>query len=240
MLNSFRIATFVIALIIPISSLAVDVESVEGIPGNSIIPLQESVVILIKWVVNIDGRETEIKVNSEFTLKNTSDKSINLSMGYPFDDVTNIYGKSIDGLDGFKIVVNDQELSSVKKKTTDNEDISLRVYDNLYTWNVEFKPKEVKIIELRYIMRWSLPDFRTEDRELLYITKAASSWKGNIQQADFYIHLSNRVSKDLKDNYLHISSSHEDYKIKDYKVIEYHFKNWEPTENISIGFFETD
>lgn len=211
------------------------------IPGNTIIPIQENNVRLIKEIIKIRDDE----VNGLFTFKNTAKQQAIVQMGFPFtqDTEPSLIRKDIGEIEDinkkFVVRINGKELEVSKKKI--NESIRLGIgskYEYMYVWSVNFKPKEEKVVECIYGIRWATDITYPSGSSFTFITKPGALWKNNIEQAEFYIKLDDHVSKLLRQKKIELEIKPKGYKITGYKTIEWHFTNWKPTEDISITIWE--
>lgn len=208
--------------------------AIQLIPGNTVIPVQQDDIRLIKEVVNVENAST---VNAVFAFENTTQKEVNLQMGFPFTrDTEPTIEYKVGSVDkNFVIKIDGKESPTTKKNVTEN--IKLKIgseYDFMYVWLITFRPKEKKIIECRYNVQWS--DDLGLSGSFVYITKTGALWKGTIKEANFYIELDDVLYRWLNSNEYSFEISPKGYKINN-KIIEWYFRNWEPRENISIRYY---
>lgn len=211
------------------------------IPGNTIIPIQENHVRLIKETIKIK----DDVVNGLFTFKNTDEQEATVQMGFPFTQDTEppLIRKDVIEVEAinkiFVVRINGKELEVSKKKISENIRSGIgSKYEYMYVWSVNFKPKEEKVVECIYGIRWATDITYPSGSSFTFITKTGALWKNSIEQAEFYIKLDDHVSKLLRQKKIELEIKPKGYKITGYKTIEWHFTNWKPTEDISITIWE--
>lgn len=197
--------------------------AIEETPGNTVIPVQHHEIRLLKEVVTVKGQQ----VIAVFTYENLSTLKISLQMGFPLikGSVSNNFIVLIDG----------KESQITKKNATEN--VRLKIggeYEFMYIWSVDFEPKEKKIIECRYPVQWG--DDLGLSGSFSYIAKTGALWKGSIEQANISVELDKETSRKLHSKEYAFSISPIGYKIKRKKIIEWHFSNWTPKEDILISY----
>jgi hypothetical protein len=168
---------------------------------------------------NIYGVETLAHVSATFVFVNTGEK-VSLKMGFPFGlakmrgfNTPNVQNVSVE-MDGKKITTN--------FLTTENNE-----YDPWVYFNTEFKANETKTLKVTY-------DALPAGGYFLYVLKTGALWKGPIGELNI----------DLKFPYSAtypnvLSVTPGGYTIKGNDII-YHFKNYEPDENIIVKFLPYD
>jgi len=236
------IAVFILVLSFHYASA--DVVDVLEVPGNTIIPIQQNDVRMLKEVVEV--KKTGI-VDAIFTLENTTNKNISFSIGFPFKNkqepsssrniefgATNIEGEFIAKIDGKEVTVKEKMNKYITKHRTK--------YNYMYIWPITFKPKEKKIVECFYPVLWSfvVGDMNSVIvRQFTYITKTGALWKGTIGQADFYVEIDKGIPTEwIKQKKVRLDIKPKGYKIINYRTVEWHFRNWKPTEDISITIWQ--
>jgi hypothetical protein len=207
------------------------------IPGNTVIPIQQHDIKLIKEITKVEDNVVE----AIFTFENASEKEINIQMGFPFNkDKEPLLKHKVGGKvgtieDNFVVKVEGKELLITKENITKN--VKARIgseYDFMYTWTITFKPEERKIVECTYNVQWATDVTYPSGSSFTYITKTGALWKDTIGEAEFYIKLDSYISKLLKQKRIELAIKPNGYKIIDYQTIKWHFTNWEPLEDISI------
>lgn len=199
------------------------------LPGNTVFPVEQNDIRMVKEVVTVDDDE----VKAVFTFENTTSKSISVKMGFPFKDESDLnyepHGKF------FRVFIGGNEVPSSKKKATQN--IKLIIGDNYssyYTWDLNFAPFERKTVDCIYSADWACdPQPHPACTHFTYITKTGSLWKDKIHEADFYITLPRGYGDDINSKRLVIEITPPAHK-KTGDLLEWHFKEWKPTQDISI------
>lgn len=221
-------------------------------PGNTVIPVKQNKVRMVKETVKITPDNfVKYKVDAVFSFENTTDRTIHFYMGFPFTD--NIRGDA----DVFISYVDGKEVSVTKKSV--NKVMKSRIkskfgtgyyyqYDYMYTWPITFKPHEKKINECVYFIQWL--DDRGLSGYITYITKTGALWEGTIEQADFSIEIPYEY---FNSKVYTLNMSPKGYTVSSktvgvtligigeglpYKKVEWHFQNWKPTEDIHLEFYK--
>jgi len=213
------------------------------IPGNSIIPLEQVEIRLVEETIKVDDEKAFVSM----TFENLSDKEILLKVGFPFSKATELperdsWGKIIKKkivvkVDGKEIpIVQIATPEDVKKKL--GYDYTGREFDYVYSWQIIFKPKEKKTISCIYYIQWAASVYTPDGDSFTYITKPGALWNGTIKKADFSIELDKFLSSYLKQKVVRLEVEPKGYKVIDNKIVEWHFTNWEPTEDLSITVWE--
>ena len=115
-------------------------------PGDTVIPVQQNNVKMVKETVKITPDwNDKYKVDAVFTFENTTGKTIHFDIGFPFEN--GIRGAA----DAFISYIDRTEVPVTKKSV--NKVIKSRMkakigtglyykYDYMYTWPISFKPHE--------------------------------------------------------------------------------------------------
>ena len=249
-LKSWSTLLSVLVLLLTFNYAYADVVEITEVPGNTVIPIRQNDIRMLKEVVKVNATGM---VDALFTLENTTDKDISILMGFPFRNgqepsssqniefgATNAEGEFVAKINGEKTTV---------KKETINKYTKLKIYteyDFMYAWRITFKPKEKKTVECLYPVLWSFarkinPPRKEfiDTREFTYITKTGALWQGTIGQADFYIDIDSGIPTEwIARKKIRLDIKPKGYKIMNYRTVEWHFKNWKPTVNISITILQ--
>lgn len=199
------------------------------IQGNTIVPLQKQNVRLLSEEVRVSNVG---KITANFILENLSNAAFTMSVGFPFRS---------SGPKNFKVYVQEQPVDVSKRLMGGKGEISIKdkysgfTYE-MFNWNIHFDPSERKTIRLEYAGQWGSVLAEETAMHFVYVTKTGSLWPGNIEKSDFYIALDKDAEQMLnnKRNNLKLFAFPQSYKING-NQLEWHFRNWEPTENISIA-----
>ena len=138
--------------------------SVEEIPGNTVIPIDQSEIRLFKEKVTIiptekgtviNNNDNAFDVTAVFHFENTSSKRVAIRMGFPFTKYTEpprrtFLGEKKAGVfthydKSFVAKVNGKEAVVERKNVAEN--IKLKIgaeYDHAFVWEVVFEPHEKK------------------------------------------------------------------------------------------------
>ncbi len=226
-----------IMMVVP--SLAVNNAFADGVavmevPGNTVIPIQQDEVRMVKEVVRVNEED---EVTATFTFENRTPKDISFRMGFPFtegtDPIAVPYG--VPGSGKFEVRINGKQVEYHKKPVSINAKLKIGAeYVSMYAWQISFKPHEKKTVECIYTASWNCDVGPYPScRHFTYITKTGALWNGTIGQADFYVTLSNDYIKNARAGKLDFKIEPADYKIAG-NTVEWHFRDWKPTEDISI------
>ena len=221
-------------------------------PGNTVIPILQRHVRMVRETVNITPDDfVKYKVDAVFLFENTTGRTIHFDMGFPF--TYHIRGSAdafISYVDGNEVPVTKKSVNKVMKSR-----IKAKIgtglyykYDYMYTWPITFKPHEKKIVECIYYVQWL--DDRGSGGYLTYVTKTGALWEGTIGQADFSIEIpieyfdSKVYCFTISPQGFTVSSTPVDVNIigigegLPYKKVEWHFRNWKPTQNIHLDYYK--
>lgn len=150
--------------------------------------VEEHVVITGKSLSNgpygISTSDGEFLVTCDFTFKNTSDKPVKVTMGFPFDveeeEIPVVRPKGRTGKLGsalvydFKTIVRGKEIP-VRTNITTQKKIGYEQKAYTYLWDVDFAPQEVVKISHSYVTGVSVSvGGRTE---VFYRLKTGATWK---------------------------------------------------------------
>jgi hypothetical protein len=190
---------------------------------NSIVLQKESLTIQFvpgkQAKNNIYGVETLARVSATFIFVNTG-KKVSLEMGFPFGlakmrgfNTPNVQNVSVE-MDGEKITTNFLTAESSE-------------YDPWVYFNTEFKANETKTLKVTY-------DAMPAGGYFLYVLKTGALWKGPIGELNIDLKFPYR---EAYPNVLSVTPG--GYTVKGNDII-YHFKNYEPDENIIVKFLPYD
>ncbi len=197
--------------------------------GSIVIPLQENHSIkILKQVVKVLPDYT---VKAVYTFENSSKDPVTLKMGVPSNN------KMLDSQGACSVFitkVNGKKVHVSSEKTPQN--IKAKIGSDfgwINTWTVNFKPKERKIVKCNYMCSNLIKEAEFIKGEpnlasgyIDYITKPGILWGSPIIKADIYIDVTGYTGE------LSVVKP-KGYKGNRFKV-EWHFRNWKPTENIHI------
>lgn len=223
--------------------------------GYTAFPVKQHDIQMISEVVKITPSQANwknypfMKTEATFVFKNTSNKKLRLKMGFPFGENTHCVP--------FTTTINGQKVK-VSKIHTRNLETKINIKYS-YTWFVTFNPYEQKTVQNIYFCHAIEYPHRIIDFYVNYITKTGSFWKGPIKRADFYVAIPPKnvtpiVYQALSQRPTESTQKCQNYKEDEvewevcrtikpagYKIvkgyIEWHFKNWEPTEDILVAIW---
>jgi len=247
-----------LAILLLVNNAFANGMAVSEIPGNSVIPIEQSEIRLLKEKVTIiptkkgtiiDNSDSAFDVTAIFLFENTSSKKVAIQMGFPFTKDTEpprrtFLGEKKAGVfthfeKNFVVKINGKE-TKVEKKSV-GENIKLKIgtqYDHAFVWEVTFNPREKKEVRCFYDIEWDAPDPRDLSRSFRYITKTGALWKNNIKEASFYIKLGKYMADEIARKETELEIKPKGYKLTDNRVIEWTFKNWKPKEDIEIRVWD--
>ena len=214
--------------------------------GYTAFPVKQHDIQMISEVVKITPSMPDwknypfmpMKTEATFVFKNTSDKKIKLEMGFPFNEENHCVPFTTT-INGQKVKVSEIHTKKLEPK------INIKYS---YKWSITFKPYEQKIVQNIYYCNAIDLSQGNSEYYVNYITKTGSFWKGPIKRADFYVAIPpksvtpidyqaflQKLSKSPRkcDNYRCRTIQPIGYQIKN-GFIEWHFRNWKPTENILV------
>ncbi len=204
-------------------------EGLPEVPGNIIVPLSKSNIKLSNLMIDVDDGYI---VKSKFELNNASEKKEQIVVGFP---LKNHYLYRYLEPQYFRVKTNNKSLTySVKRSDEYNMPNISDKYDYLYVWHVTINPKNKIIIECTYEMNWHVDDPGVNRAHFTFHLKDASLWKGLIDKANIKINLPRDDSDLLNRGKINIGIEPTGYYMDNNQSIEWHFKNWEPKNNILI------
>jgi hypothetical protein len=103
---------------------------------------------------------------------------------------------------------------------------------HMYVWDTSFAPHEKKEVKVEYYGGWGNA-LTPSVNYFIYVTETGALWSGTIGKADIYLKLSNDFMKMLKYSRMKLRAALSGYIFKS-DQLEWHFKNWKPTENIGV------
>ena len=232
----FRITVVIMIVVLNTIYAYADGVMVIEVPGGTVIPAQQNEIRMLKEIVKV-GYE---KVDAIFTFSNTTNKQIRLNMGFPVEeDNEPLY--FIAKVDGKEITARQKDI--YKKISKNIKALKIKSpysnYNSMYVWPIVFKPMEKKVVKCTYRVQWyGDPAQPKLVGRFDYVTKTGALWKGNIKRADFYIDIQGVRPIDIKNKRVNLKINPKGYKIINYRTVEWHFRNWKPTEDISITIWQ--
>jgi len=202
---------FFIIICLIFASHAYSFEGSDNAPmyGNSIFPLTDVDVKLstIKVLMIKKENDTASKITAEYVLENKSKKELKFEVAFPVE--SNCLGCTAMP-DDFKVSVNNGTIKTFTSKIMnkdfytgirkalgikDKADVK-KIYEiPLIVWEVSIKPKEKKIIIIRYTTEW-IGDSGGES--FIYRLGALYLWKGKINKAYFSLELTKDLIVNIK------------------------------------------
>ena len=158
-------------------------------------------------------------------------------MGFPFakgtDPLAVPYG--VPGSGKFYVTINGELIEFNKMPVSTNTTLKIGAeYAFMYVWPISFQPNEKKTVECIYTASWYCDVGPYPScTHFTYITKTGALWNDTIDQADFYVTLSDYDIENYEAGKIDFSIEPPNYKIVG-NTVEWHFSNWEPTQDISI------
>jgi len=240
-------------LLLNSTSVFADSANVGG-TGNTVKMLNNEDVQMVSEVINLTvGSEPKISdvygevfggyinVEVEYLFKNTSDKAVNVQMGFPeecggscYMDDPQFANEFLGQYENYKLLNfkafdSDHEYSVTMKQGEEDDYGSGK---NWYTYEVNFAPGEEQTITNSY---WIAPySYKSGSRWFKYILETGASWKGVIESVDVYLNFEGDMT-------VYDAISLEPFGFKYGAMagnISWHFDNIEPGEmdNIAISY----
>jgi len=212
-----------------------------GSPGYLIVPLNESDIRLSKVTVNVksvvvshQGSQVPVPlVTSQFTLSNPSKRQVNLNVGFPMTYNTMMFFETEDYAKDLTFTVDGTKITPMKKNADSDDEARIgSKYHYYYAWPVTFKPGEEKIITCTYFAEWAYDQL---GGLFTFIAQPGSLWRGKIDRADFSFEMNEATTRQYNDDDYSSEIAPRGYTVKN-NVIEWHFSNWLPTQDITISF----
>lgn len=187
-------------------------------------------------------------VKGEYWLVNSTEKKIELKVGYPINTIfksqnnRNRADIEFDSLYQLSVYINNTLIE--KKKTDSVPSISTWKKDNWYIWNMQILPKDTTLVTLYFIVRTdntivSKGYTRNHPNGFMYILETGSIWKQPIENGKIIVELKDDISlKSIKgiapDSIFNVD--------KERKIFYYEFNNLSPTSlnNIIITYNKRD
>jgi hypothetical protein len=212
-----------------------------GSPGYLIVPLNESDIMLSKVIVNVksvvvshQGSQIPVPlVTSQFTLSNPSKRQVNLNVGFPMTHNTGMFFETEDYANERTFTVDGTKITPVKKEAGGVDETRIgSKYHYYYAWPMTFKPGEEKLVTCTYYAEWAYDLF---GGFFSFIVQPGSLWSEKIDQAEFSFEMSEATYRYYKDDDHSFEIAPRGYTVKE-RLIEWQFRNWLPTQDISISY----
>lgn len=233
----------------------------ENIYGNTAYPINNEFIAMVSETVIVDidfgalYSSKSVNVDAVFNFYNTSDKSVDVLMGFPFNwpheegtdniqsneelgaawDTVNI--KFLDQLN-FKSFVDGKIVNVAKKKVIEPKTDTLKW--GLFTWTVNFEPKQKRRLISRYETDLSYGGWSNgeERRSFSYIVSTGALWKDSIGSALIKVNIiGERFLDEELLEFAGITIMPNGFKISNEgnnSAIKWEFKDWEPLDEIKI------
>ena len=185
--------------------------------------------ILSEKIAISPDMQSEGSVHASYLLENLSDREILFRMGFP------LQGRPHDSVKAV-IVSNGEAAVSAKTELSGRRD----ALDILF-WDIAFAAREQKEVRLEYGSEWGEGwPYDPVVREYRYLVKSDGYPNSTIQYAHFSITLPDKVRSLLRGlgRYALIVQP-ENYLLKE-NIIEWHFTDWRPDEDIRIQIIEKE
>lgn len=209
--------------------------------GGNVYPINNDKIRMKSEVIDVyvdeytdvhTGKEIVPYVECNFVFENTGDTEETILMGFPGDEgemESGYYGNAIQDfvakVDGNDVKVAKQTEVIKHKKTGAGEYNSTKTW---FTWEVKFRPKEVKKIYNGYTPKWSYPSDGVDEMRFGYIITTGKGWSGTIGETTVNFHISNRMKEEW--DYWKTNSA-KYLTLEDDKII-YHRTDYEPEDDI--------
>jgi|WetSurMetagenome_2_1015567.scaffolds.fasta_scaffold22936_4 hypothetical protein len=204
--------------------------------GSQVIPIKNNDVQLVKERVSIKLRIDEeagkwgtpffprADVEAEFVLKNTTNKSIKLQVGFPFLDLQGFGDeKLVLSKLNFRVKDTDAERKVTLKEGLIEQGLDPQgLFKKVFSWEEQFQPNQTKKVIVSYRLLMGIASANGNDREFDgigrkyyaldrmfpalaysfgYITKTAYTWKEPVENAVFTIDCTEYFQKLEKTNF---------------------------------------
>lgn len=225
------------------------------IEGNTVIPVLNNNVRMVseevKMFEKIETRKIphrlipfitkEVKISkgmkivANFLFENLTDSPVTMKMGFPLSRGENP--------PDFKAWSQGQPVKVDQRQMGGKGEIVLKDSGGfvleMYVWDISFSAREKKTVSVEYTGQWGSPVRGNTQSYFMYIVKTGALWSGNIERADFYMKLPKYVMSLLSDKRYRfkLNIKPEGYVLKD-DQLEWFFRNWKPTEDISVSVDE--
>jgi len=208
--NSKAALIIIISILIFIVGLIGD-DTMVGTDAHTVYPINNNDIEMLAESVYIDL--VDMKADCYFIFWNTSNETLAAILGFP--------GNMDEGGDNNVVIENFQSFVDGDPVDIETRDDTIKL-ERWYTKKVVFMPKALKRIRDTYDITWS--GNTLGESWFSYVMKTGANWKGKIGKADIFIRftcLPLEITKASPSNFI----------IKD-SIIEWHFENYEPSENI--------
>jgi len=229
--------------------LANDTSVWEYPDGSGVIPLAEDNIQMVAETVRIKvKKETRMEVEARFTFRNLSDRSVKVTMGFPFNEN---WGEMFweeeesggpnakDSLRFVSLVDGKEVKVRLRPDLTESEKNPSWNKRFFFVWDVEFAPGQTRRLTTRYETdwdRWANVDGQFS-YDLSYITTTGAAWAGRIGDAFISVEIPKRFPRptwgDESIVYWKCSPG-EPSANPDSSRLVWHFTDWEPDADIHI------
>ncbi len=190
---------FIVTLMLLVTTPVLANDAAFGGSGANLMPLKNTDVAMVheKIVMQAEGEGTAWDVRVTFTFKNTSNKPVELTMGFPFpvheeeSEVNPPKGEKAPKLNAplvwkFTTQVRGKKVKPKRVKIEHNEKLGL-YYGFAYVWPVKFKPgEEIKVVNT-YRTGVTVTSVGTSHGD--YVLKTGALWKGGkIGRSEIEVH----------------------------------------------------
>ena len=228
--------------------LANDTSVWEYPDGSGVIPMAEDNIQMVAETVRVKAKkDTRMQVEARFTFKNLSDKSVKVTMGFPFNENWGEEfweegsGKSTtrDSLRFVSLVDGKETKVRLKEDVTKNEQNPSWNRRFFFVWDVEFTPGQTRKLTTRYETDWDR--WHNVDDQFAYtftyITTSGAAWAGKITDAVISVEIPKKLMRPTWSEesviYWKFSPS-EPSASPDSSRLVWHFTDWEPDRDISV------
>ena len=145
-------------------------------------------------------------VYGRYSMKNTSHDTVSFTMGYPVNglwrgesrDEPFGYSFWVDSLSGFQVEIDGKAEEGLVRPWTDN---TYKKTGQWVTWKVDFLPMADKEITVSYMVSTegafvTNMTGKKEAQGLIYVFETGGPWKGEIVNADLFIHFEDGLSQE--------------------------------------------
>ncbi len=229
--------------------LANDTSVWEYPDGSGVIPMAEDNIQMVAETVRVKVKKgTRMEVEARFTFKNLSDKTVNVTMGFPFNEN---WGEMFWEEEGtgrqnardslrFVSLVDGKEVKvRIREDATENEGNPSWNRRFFFVWDTEFAPGQTRKLTTRYETDWDR--WHNVDDQFsytfTYITTTGAAWAGKIGEAVISVEVPKKLPRPVwsDERVVYWKPIPSEPAIShDSSRLVWSFKDWEPERDISI------
>jgi len=245
--------------------------------GRGAIPIETDQITMVAESVSIVPTGNmlsytdvpEMEVICVFYLRNLTDHSLDVSVGFPFESFRGMfhygsrdewsYDSVIDEMSivdakavpidsmipdwlGFSAYTDEEELEISYQRGRVNRDNRLVFWPLIACWDMHFQPGETVRLVNKYNTGWNFNSYENYTASLTYVVRSGALWAGWIGDAVISITVPEQYSSILSDSACSFTDWNGSPQV-DGNRVTWHFTDWKPVEDITItssGHFNVD